>query len=94
MVKLRLGYLNLVDQLKLSLNTLSVSTPNAASQYFFCEYFESLSAPMLVDPTERGSRNRPSVELDAVQRRTEQLHNRMESHEDFIVQLAASADSY
>ena len=49
---------------------------------------------MLVDPTERGSRNRPSVGLDAVQRRTEQLHNRVQSHEDFIVQLAASADSY
>lgn len=63
--------------MKLSLNAVSVATPNAASQYFFGEYFDTLSAPMLVDPAER---SRPTEGLDTLQVRSEQLHNRVDLH--------------
>ena len=80
--------------LKLSLRAVSVATPNAATQYFFGEYFDTVAAPILVDPAERNSRSRPTVGLDVLQVRSAQLHDRVDLHENFLRQLAASPDYF
>ena len=61
------GYFNLIGQFKEALENLKIASHNAASAFYLQEYTEQLTTPLLVDPAERTSRQRPTVGPDTVE---------------------------
>ena len=87
-------YVNLADQLKLALNSIQLSSPNPATQYFFEEYLELINQPLLVDPLQRTSRRMPTCGQEAVDRRQGLLAERVGLHQAFLEEVIDQAKHY
>ena len=87
-------YINLVGQFKEAIKNLKIASPNVASAYFLQEYTEQLTKPLLVDPAQRTSRQRPTVGLDAVDSRVSAMELRKHIHQAFVVELLRQSNIY
>ena len=68
--------------------------PTAAAQYFFEDYYRHLTAPLLINPAERGTRQRPTTGQGVITHRLDALEDRKAKHQAFFGKLSEKANFY
>ncbi|KAL5268764.1 hypothetical protein ACHWQZ_G002571 [Mnemiopsis leidyi] len=87
-------YVNLSRQLEIALRKIKLSPPNPATEYFFGEYFEAVNGPLLVDPLARSTRGNPTIGWDIVSMRRDEILEKVNLHEEFLLQLTINLKEY
>ena len=79
---------------KMAVKNINLVQPTAAAQYFFEDYYRQLTAPLLINPAERGTRQRPTTGQDVITNRLDALEDRKAKHQAFFGKLSEKANYY
>ena len=88
------GYINLTNMVKMAVNNINLMQPTAAAQYLFDNYYRQLTVPLLINPAERGTRQRPTTGQGLITNRLDALEDRKAKHQAFFGKLSEKANYY